>query len=87
MPKPNTTFEVTTRTLQGRLLLRPSKELNRIILGILGKALERYPVLLHLVVVVSNHIHLIVTARAWKTFQVHQNSNNNVYYSCGTFFG
>jgi len=33
-----------------------------IILGILGRALEFYPVMLHLVVVVSNHIHLIVTA-------------------------
>jgi REP element-mobilizing transposase RayT len=78
MPEPNTTFEVTTRTLQGRLLLRPSKELNRIILGILGKALERYPVLLHLVVVVSNHIHLIVTARDTKLlsrFMQYINSN------------
>ena len=62
MPRENTVFEVTTRTMQGRLLLRPGKELNEIILGILGKALSLYPVLVHLIVVASNHIHLIVTA-------------------------
>ncbi len=37
--QPNSTLEITTRTIQGRLLLRPSKELNRFILGILGRAL------------------------------------------------
>lgn len=62
MRKPNSTFEVTTRTLQGRLLLRPSKELNAIIIGILGRALALYPVMLHLVVVASNHIHMLITA-------------------------
>jgi hypothetical protein len=63
MKKPNTTFEVTSRAIQGRLLLRPSKELNQIVLGILGRFLERYPgILLHLVTVASNHIHMLLTA-------------------------
>jgi hypothetical protein len=31
MPEPNTLFEVTCRTVQGRLLLRPSRKLNDII--------------------------------------------------------
>jgi REP element-mobilizing transposase RayT len=78
MREPNTTFEVTTRTLQGRLLLKPSKELNIIILGILGRALEMYPVFLHLVVVVSNHIHMLITASNIKLlseFMQHVNSN------------
>jgi hypothetical protein len=35
---PNSIVEVTTRTMQGRLLLRPSPELTEIILGIIGKA-------------------------------------------------
>ena len=84
MPEPNTTFEVTTRTLQGRLLLKPSKELNRIILGILGKALELYPVLLHMVVVVSNHIHLIVTARDTKLLSLFmQYVNSNIAREAG----
>ena len=63
MPQPNTTFEVTIRAIQGRMLLRPSKELNLIILGILGRALARYgDICLHLVVVASNHMHLLITA-------------------------
>ena len=78
MREPNSTFEITTRTLQGRLLLKPSKELNDIILGILGRALELYPVLLHLVVVISNHVHLIITAANIKLlsdFMRYVNSN------------
>ena len=68
MPKPNTTFEITCRTIQGRLLLRPSRELNRIVLGILGRFLQRYPgILLHLVVVASNHIHMLLTAPCVET--------------------
>jgi hypothetical protein len=35
--------EVTTRTIQGRLLLRPSKDINEIILGILSRALSKCP--------------------------------------------
>ncbi len=31
--------EITTRTIQGRLLLRPSAELNEVILGVLGRAM------------------------------------------------
>ncbi len=61
MPRPKTTFEITIRTIQGRFLLRPSKKLNEIILGVLGRALSRYNVELHLIVVASNHIHIILT--------------------------
>ncbi|MBW1811046.1 MAG: hypothetical protein JRJ87_22845, partial [Deltaproteobacteria bacterium] len=78
MSKPDMTFEITTRAIQGRLLLRPSRELNDIILGILGRALTLYPVLLHLVVVASNHIHLIVTTQNVKLlsdFMRYFNSN------------
>ena len=35
-------IEITTRTFQGRLLLRPSPELTDIILGIIGKAQALY---------------------------------------------
>jgi hypothetical protein len=48
MPRPlrfvpaNAIVEVTTRTLQGRLLLRPSPELTDIILGVIGKAQDLY---------------------------------------------
>ena len=39
--------EITTRTFQGRLLLRPSPELTDIILGIIGKALALYSMTIH----------------------------------------
>ncbi len=38
----NSLVEITTRTIQGRLLLKPSPELTDIILGIIGKAQALY---------------------------------------------
>ena len=64
--------------MQSRLLLKPSKQLNDLILGVLGKALEFYPVMLHLVVVASNHIHMLVTtdsAKLLANFMCYVNSN------------
>ncbi|MEE8367729.1 MAG: hypothetical protein V3S30_05385 [Thermoanaerobaculia bacterium] len=48
-------FEVTTRTVQGRFLLKPSKELNTIILGVLGRVQQLYPVEIHAFTFLSNH--------------------------------
>jgi len=67
MPEPHTLFEVTSRTMQGRFLLRPSRQLNELILGIIGRAMRKYPVRLYLFVVLSNHMHLIVSAPNTKT--------------------
>jgi hypothetical protein len=53
MPRPlrfvpgNALVEITTRTLQGRLLLRPSPELNDLVLGIVGRAQDRYGMAIH----------------------------------------
>ena len=61
MPRPlrfvpeNGLVEITTRTLQGRLLLRPSPELNDLILGVIGRAQDRYGMVIHAFVVTSNH--------------------------------
>jgi hypothetical protein len=63
MPRPlryipaDSIVEVTTRTIQGRRLLRPSPELNDLILGILGRAQSLFPVRIHAFVVLSNHWH------------------------------
>jgi hypothetical protein len=63
MPRPlrfipeHSLIEITTRTLQGRLLLKPSPELNDIIRGIIGKAQHDYKMVLHGFVVASNHAH------------------------------
>jgi len=78
MREPNSTFEVTIRTLQERFLLRPSKQLNDIVLGVIGRALTRYPVLLHLIVVLSDHFHMILTAANMElisNFMCYINSN------------
>jgi hypothetical protein len=53
--------EITTRTMQGRLLLRPSSELNNIILGVIGKAQSLYPVDIHAFVVLSTHAHFLLS--------------------------
>ena len=55
--------EITARTLQGRFLLKPSPGLREIFLGILARAAERYDVAVHAFVVLSSHLHLLVTPR------------------------
>ncbi len=52
-------MEVTTRTIQGRLLLRPSTSFNEIFLGTLGRAQAVYGLELHGFVALSNHYHLL----------------------------
>ena len=52
--------EVTTRTIQGRLLLRPSRQVNDIILGVFGRALALYDVKLMALAVLSNHMHALL---------------------------
>lgn len=43
------------------MLLRPSKALNRIILGILGRAQRRYGMPIHALVVMSTHYHMLLS--------------------------
>jgi hypothetical protein len=54
---------VTQRTFQGRLLLRPSPELNDLFLGLLGKSQEDHGLVIHACVALSNHFHLLVSPR------------------------
>ncbi|QQR74400.1 MAG: transposase [Holophagales bacterium] len=53
--------EVTCRTVQGRLLLRPSPHFNEIALGVLGRAQARYRMVIHDFVILSNHLHLLLS--------------------------
>ena len=57
---PDSLVEVTCRTLHGRFLLRPSRDLNEIVLGILGRAARRYRVRICLFTYLSNHCHLLL---------------------------
>ncbi len=58
-----TMTELTTRTIQGRYLLRPSKDLNEIVLGVVGRAQRLYKVELFGVSVLSNHYHMLAWAK------------------------
>jgi len=66
LPQGGALVEVTYRTIQGRMLLRPSRKLNEIVVGTLARAYRlcseeaRDPVELVGIVVLSNHIHLLL---------------------------
>jgi len=55
--------EVTCRTLQGRLLLRPSRQLNSIVLGVLARAARLYDMQVCAFVFLGNHYHLLLRPR------------------------
>ncbi|MCZ7652403.1 MAG: transposase [Thermoanaerobaculia bacterium] len=61
VPPGGALVEVTCRTLQARLLLRPSPILREITLGVLGRAQRRTGVALHAFVFLSTHYHLLVS--------------------------
>jgi hypothetical protein len=70
--------EITTRTMQGRLLLKPSPELNDILLGVMGKAQDLYRMVMHGFAVASNHCHLLLSpasAHQLATFMQFLNAN------------
>ena len=53
--------EITTRTIHGRLLLKPSPELNDLVLGVIGKAQALYGMTIHAFVFLSTHAHFLVS--------------------------
>ena len=61
IPEGGALVEVTCRTMQGRFLLKPSDELNSIIIGVLARAQRLCPVELHAFVFLSNHYHLLLS--------------------------
>jgi REP element-mobilizing transposase RayT len=56
--------EVSSRTLQGRFLLRPSKEANDLILGVIGRAQSKYRVEIFAFIFMSNHFHILIRAQS-----------------------
>jgi REP element-mobilizing transposase RayT len=60
IPEGGALVEVTCRTIHSRLLLRPSKALNELVLGVLGRAQRLRPVHCCSVVFASNHFHLLL---------------------------
>ncbi|MEE8524523.1 MAG: transposase [Thermoanaerobaculia bacterium] len=58
---PGTLVEVTTRTLQSRFLLPPTRQFARTVVGILARAQERAPIRIHAVAGLSGHMHILAT--------------------------
>jgi putative transposase len=58
---PAATYLVTRRCTQRQLLLTPSKLTNSVFGYVLAVAADRYGVMLHACVVMSNHYHLVLT--------------------------
>jgi len=58
-------YFVTSRCFQGRMLLRPSQEVNEVVGGVLAKAVQQSggAVRLHAFTFASNHFHLLLWAR------------------------
>jgi REP element-mobilizing transposase RayT len=78
IPESKTLVEVTTRTLQSRLLLRPSQELNEIVGGVLGRSQRLYEVEVIAFAFLSNHYHLLLrvdSAKQLADFMSYFNSN------------
>ncbi len=78
IPEGGALAEVTCRTVQGRHLLRPSPQLNEIIVGVLGRAQRLYDVPICAFVFLSSHYHLLLDvrdARQLSSFMRYFNSN------------
>ena len=61
--KKKAVYFVTNRCFQAQFLLRPSKRVNAIILGLLAKYAEEYDIEIFGFVFMSNHFHLLLRAR------------------------
>lgn len=75
---PGSLVEVTSRTVQGRLLLHPTPLVRDLILGVLARAARLYPVEVHAFAFLANHYHLLLTvpsAQRLAQFMNYLNSN------------
>jgi REP element-mobilizing transposase RayT len=59
---PNSLVEVTSRTLQGRLLLQPTHHIAELCRGVLARAVRLFPVEIHAFAFLGNHYHLLLSA-------------------------
>ncbi len=82
---PNAVYECTTRTIQGRYLLRPSMQLRRRMIGILSAAEELYPLVkLHSFAVLSNHWEFLASSVCAEEFSLYSGYvNSNFARECG----
>ena len=62
VPKKNSLIEITCRTIQGRMLLRPSKHVREIIIGVIGRAQRLFGMRINCLTVLSSHMHMLAAA-------------------------
>src|SRR3954468_1975240 len=77
VPDGGSLVEVTTRTIQSRLLLTPTPQLNRIIISTLARSSHLYGVGVVAFAFLSNHYHLLLRvpdAECLAKFMTHFNS-------------
>ncbi len=55
--------EVTSVTIQNRYLLRPSAELNDLVIGVVGRAQRKYDMPVMCITVMSSHYHILLFAQ------------------------
>jgi hypothetical protein len=82
---PNVVYECTSRTIQGRFLLRPSAHLRRRMIGILAAAADLYPLVeLHAFTVLSNHWEFLASCVCAEEFSLYTGYvNGNFARECG----
>ena len=82
---PNVVYECTSRTIQGRFLLRPSAQLRRRMIGILAAAQDLYPLVeLHAFTVLSNHWEFLASCTCAEEFSLYTGYvNSNFARECG----
>lgn len=61
---PGSLVEVSNRAVRSRFLLKPSREANELIAGVLAHAARRYPAMVVFVVVPSSHFHLLLVVES-----------------------
>ena len=88
MPPEYEVHEASTRTIQGRYLLRPGPEVNEIVRGILARAHRMYEIDLFATTFLSNHYHLLLgSATVEETADFMAYLNGNIARKVGKLHG
>ena len=88
IPDGGATVEVTCTTLQHRFLLKPTQELNEIIVGTLARFKRRYGVRIFAATYLSNHCHLLLGVdHAKQLASFMQQVNSKIAREIGRLYG
>lgn len=87
IPEGGALVEVTSRTIHGRFLLKPSPILRSVIVGILARAVSLFPVEIHAFVFLSNHYHILLSVNdAGRLSQFMNYLNSNLAREAGRLY-